>query len=94
MMPAAGALAPHDFHQIVAQARRRLQPPIEPTRQVGHAVGLRKAQPLGQLPKRRHSVAAAEPGRDRPGQVGVMTTQQRRAVQTVEFSHRGEDPVR
>jgi hypothetical protein len=39
-------------------------------------------------------VAPAEPGRDRPRQVGVMTPRQRRAVQTVEFSQRGENPFR
>jgi len=39
----------HDYSQIVGQFWRCLEPRFEPTRQVGHAVGTRKAQPLGQL---------------------------------------------
>ncbi len=38
-----------DFSQIVRQFRRSPEPRFEPTRQVGHAVGLREAQPLGQF---------------------------------------------
>jgi len=39
----------HDYSQIAGQFWRCLEPRFEPTRQVGHAVGARKAQPPGQL---------------------------------------------
>ena len=43
------ACLPQDFGQIAGQSGRRLQPGLEPARQVGHAVGSGKPQPLGQL---------------------------------------------
>jgi hypothetical protein len=63
----AGLADIHDWQdwQILMMAGL-IEPPVEPARQVGDAVGSRKTEPAGQLPKRRLGVAAAEPGRDRP----------------------------
>jgi len=84
----------HDYSQIAGQFWRCLEPRFEPTRQVGHAVGTRKAQPPGQLAWRRLCVTAAEPGRDSPRQVGVVASRQRRAFQAVEILIGSEDPLR
>ena len=84
----------HDYSQIAGQFWRCLEPRFEPTRQVGHAVGTRKAQPLGQLAERRLCVTGAEPSRDSPRQVGVMASRQRPAFQAVEIRNGREDPLR
>jgi hypothetical protein len=85
---------PQELDQIVGQLGRRLRPHFEPTRHVAHAVGSRKAQRFSQLAKRRLCVTAAEPSRDGPRRVRVMTPRQRSAVQAVETSHSPNNPFR
>ena len=94
-VPASGALARRKISVRSSHSSGvALSPPFEPARRAGDTVGSRKAQPVGQLPKRCLGVAAGEPGRDRAREVGITTTRQRRTLQPIDFRHRGDDPFR
>lgn len=83
-----------DLPDLFGQGGRSGQLRLDPSGQVGDAIGPGEAEPRGQVAERGLGVASAKPGGDGSGDVWAVALGQRRGFEAVIGGHRRADQLR